>query len=1811
MMFNLTGYQENKQIYYGSRTLVYRAIRAIDRQPVVIKVLRNPNPKFNELVSFRNQYIITRHLEHPAILQPLALERYNNSYALVMPDSGAIALSDYWPKSEQCLSNFLHIAIELAEALHYLIQQRIIHKDIKPSNILIHPETKQVQLIDFSISTLLPKEQQQLISPNVLEGTLAYISPEQTGRMNRGIDYRTDFYSLGVTFFELLTGKLPFDSTDPMELVHCHIAQIPTALENRKEIPQVLSDIVLKLMAKNAEERYQSALGLKHDLGQCLQQLETKGKITPFEVGSRDVSDRFCLPEKLYGRESEVKILLDGFARVSNPPLTPLGSDPPLTPLGKGGGEGRAEMILVTGFSGIGKTAVVNEVHKPIVKQRGYFIKGKFDQFNRNIPFSAFVQAFRDLMGQLLGEYDTELAVWKGKILDAVGENGQVIIDVVPELERILGTQPAVPDLSGSAAQNRFNLLFSKFVRVFTTKEHPLVIFLDDLQWADSASLNLLKLLMEESEVGYLLMLGAYRDNEVFPAHPLMLTLDEINEEGANIETITLKPLIQTDITRLVAETLLCTTEVAAPLSELVYQKTKGNPFFSTQFLKGLYEDDWIKFEADVGYWQCELTEVRKLALTDDVVEFMVGRLQKLPEATQEVFKLAACIGNRFDLETLAVVCEGTQEEVAENLWRGLQEGFVIPNSDTYKFFQGESQQEKSEENISVNYRFLHDRVQQAAYSLIPEEKKQATHLHIGRTLLQNLSQEQQKSQIFTIVNHWNQAMELVADPTEQENLIQLNYSAGEKARGSATYGAALKYFQTALSLLDTESWCLNYLLTLKLHENSAEAAYLTGDFELMETIIEQVIERGQDLLDLVKVNEIKIQAKMAQTQQLSALSIGIEFLALLGIEVPESPVPQDLLVELAALSQAMKGKAIADLANLPLMKDKKQLAKVKILENLVTPCYQAKPSLFPWVVCKLMQLSIQYGNTVYSSHIYCCYGMVSILALQEFTSGAEYGKLACQLDLNPQTGDGVNGTFATGACINHYSTHVKEAIPLLLKAYQAGLETGNFQYAGMGISYRSQYLYLMGYNLCAVKVEMATASHALATIKQENALAWNQAFEQGVLNLLGESETPWELIGTAYNETESVPFQISANDRTALHFVYLNKLILCYLFKRIPQAVENAALAESYLDGVPGCLVEYVWNFYDSLTQLANYDDAETSVQKSILKKVETNQSKMLYWATHAPMNGQHKYDLVAAEFKRALGERFQAIELYDRAILGARENKYLQEEALANELAAKFCLEWGKEKFAQTYMVEAYYCYARWGAKAKIDQLEAKYPQLLTPIRQQQQVGFNPFDSIEQVTKTLISQTTTKTSTTGLSDTLDLAAILKAAQAISSIIELEPLLANILQIILTNAGAQKAVLLIPEIDQWHLQAIAQLTTDGTIETDTKSQPLTNESPVPTHLIQYVKNTQEVILINETKTEITGILEGYLLTYQPQSVLCVPLLYQADLVGILYLEHPTTKGVFTTERQTIIQFLSAQAAIALQNAKLYEQAQVALRDLQKAQLQIVQSEKMSALGSLISGVAHEINNPLGFIAGNILIAQNNLTDLLEHLQLYQENTSAEDIADHAEEIDLEYVRADFPKILKSMNVGVEQMKNISSSLRIFSRQDQEHKTKFNIHDGIESTLVILKHRTKANDKRPPIEIIREYSELPEINCFPGQLNQVFMNILANAIDAFDEANVGQTFAEIQSHPNQVKIRTSRIDALQVQIEIEDNGCGMKPETKTRIFEQGYTTKGVGKGTGLGMAIAKSIVTEKHGGKISCDSTVGEGTIFTIILPIA
>ncbi|MEG4294057.1 AAA family ATPase, partial [Microcoleus sp. D2B6] len=1553
------GYHINEQIYAGTRTLVYRGIRCSNGQPVAIKLLRNDFPCFNELVHFRNQYIIAKNLEIPGSVKAYSLETYQNHYALVMEDFGGISLSSYLallaseskePLEGLPVSEFLPMAIQIANSLDGLYRHRVIHKDLKPANILINPSSKEVKLIDFSIASLLPRETQEIQNPNVLEGTLPYISPEQTGRMNRGIDYRTDFYSLGVTFYELLTGKLPFQTDDPMDLVHCHLAKqpIPASTVNNS-VPLVLSQIVSKLMAKNAEDRYQSALGLKYDLETCLSEWQETGALTNFKIGQRDLCDRFLIPEKLYGRESEVFSLLAAFDRVS---------------------AGSTEMMLVSGFSGIGKTAVVNEVHKPIVRQRGYFIKGKFDQFQRNLPFSAFVQAFRDLMGQLLSETDAQVEQCKLKILAALGDSAQVIVEVIPELERIIGPQPPVPELSGSASQNRFNLLLEKFIKVFTTKEHPLVIFLDDLQWADSASLKLMQLLMSDIDNRYLLLIGAYRDNEVFAAHPLMLTLADIQKTEAKVNTITLDPLARSDVNSLVADTLACSTALALPLTELVYQKTKGNPFFSTQFLKSLHEDGLIEFNFEARYWQCDISRVRTLALTDDVVEFMALQLRKLPTRTQSVLKLAACIGNQFDLATLAIVDENLPVETASALWKALQEGLILPISEIYKFYQAEGNSElvigngKEFDQLSIThdqlpkYKFLHDRVQQAAYSLIPDDQKQATHYQIGQLLLQQISAQAREDRIFEIVNQLNHGTALITQPTQREELAQLNLIACRKAKTSTAYQAAHEYATVGLSLLAKNTWEQQYEMTLALYELAAEVAMLNGNFEAMEQFIDIVLQQAGSLPKKVNVYCIRIQSHISQSKLTSAIAIAQPVLQQLGVTFPETPTPSDIQQEIQQIEELIGDREIADLVHLPEMTDAEKLGTLKIVNIIIPAAYLTGSALYPLLNSLSVKLSIQYGNTSTSALGYATYGNI-LCNFFQIDTGSQFGSLALQiiskLDAKASKTDVL---MILGIFIVHRKSHIKETLPLLQEGYTSALEFGNLVLAGYNGHTFCLNSFWCSQPLATLEQDICAYCHSLMQLNQLTTANYCRIYWQPVLNLLGLAEHTTLLSGKALEETEFLQQLESAKDGYGLYIFHLYKLMLCFLFGEIEPAKNHAIEVRRYFMAGAGLVSEPVFYLYDSLLILAQLNPQLDEASEALQGVIE-NQTKLQQWADHAPMNYQHKVDLVEAEKSRVFGEKAKAIEFYDQAISGAKANEYIQEEALANELAAKFYLDWGKERIAGEYMTQAYYAYARWGAKAKVADLEARYPQLLTPILEQTRSPLSAHETL--LTLGSVTSTSSATSSSSVSVALDLATILKASQAISREIDLKKLLTSLLSIAIENAGADKCVLMLLQDDRLLIKGSITLGTEPVV---LQHLPIENSQELPLKLIYKVKHNQQNTVLIDLSAEPNLANDPYIINQQPKSILCNPILHQGKLIGILYLENNLTTGAFTRDRVAILNILCSQAAISLQNARLYQQSQeyaqkleLYLSDLKQMQLQLVQGEKMSALGNLVAGV--------------------------------------------------------------------------------------------------------------------------------------------------------------------------------------------------------------------------------------------------------------
>ncbi|BAZ12673.1 multi-sensor signal transduction multi-kinase [Calothrix sp. NIES-4071] len=1791
----IPGYEITEVIREGLNTVIYRGMS--NQQQVILKVLKAEYPSLEQITRLKHEYKVTENLDLDGVVKVYGLETYQNRLILVAEDFGGISLKEFLTsyKSEKTsLIIFLSIAVQLAQGLVSLHKNQIIHKDIKPANIIINPQTRQVKLTDFSIASRLSQETACLTNPNQLEGTLAYASPEQTGRMNRSVDFRSDFYSLGVTFYEMLTGQLPFISNDPLELVHCHLAKQPTPIQELNlEVPTVLVEIVSKLMEKNAEDRYQSAEGLLADLQQCLLELK-QGKITCFIPGEYDKASRLLISQKLYGREKQVEILLEAFERVSN---------------------GKFELVVVGGYSGIGKTALINEILRGLTHRKGYFACGKFDQFQRNVPLAASIQAHRDLIRQLLTESEEHLQYWREKFIAASGANAQLIINIIPELELIIGAQPPVVELGAIETANRLNQTFQQFSQVFQSSNHPVVLFLDDLQWADIASLQALQTFMSDSTNSYCLVIAAYRDNEVSSTHPFMQTVEAIRHTKAKISEIKLTPLLLDDVTQLVADTLRASIDVTS-LASLLFEKTQGNPFFLTQLLKSLYDSGLLWFKTPLssplqggqrGVWQWDLEKIHKLGATDNVVELMINKIHKLAAPTQKILQLAACIGNKFDLETLATVAQQSYSSVAEDLWSALTVGLIVPVGNNYRLPQVFGAQEIAEviQAKNIEYSFLHDRVQQAAYALITEDQKQATHLKIGRLLLQKFfivsSTEELEAQVFNIVNHLNIGIDLILESSEKTELVKLNLIAVQKAKASAAYDAALKYCCTSLSLLSDESWQTNYDLTLALHEKATEAAYFCREFEQMQKFGEIVKQNAQTTLDKVKVYYFYILAYIAQKQLPESIAIGLEILELLGMLFPNSPTEADIQQALTETILLAPKSGIASLIDLPLMTNPKSLAILQILDAISSTTYFLNPPLYTLTTLAMVKLSMHDGNTPLSPVIYSQYGCILNAIINDIESTYQLGNLALNLlnTLADQT-YAPKTLFITATFSTHWKSHFSESLALFNLGGQKALLVGDFEYGAWNYVYECRTSLLIGKPLSEVMDKISIFKAEIQKNQQQVSLNHIEMLEQMVINLMQESNNPSCLIGDVYNEEKSLVDYYNIQDGFSLVTLHLYKLTLSFLFDLYEQAIENVEKSVDYLAAASAIDIAQFY-LYSSLSYLALYTYVNAAQQNQYIQIVGANQAKMQEWAHHAPMNYLHKFQLVEAEKCRVLGQIQQAMDLYDLAIQGASENNYIQELALSNELAAKFYMSLGKKKIAKVYMGEAHYYYTKWGANTKVKHLEKRYSDLIT--YNQEIVNTN------STITTISAKTQTATSTSSHSELLDFATVIKVSEAIQSEINLENLPCTLLHIISENAGAQKGCLILEKNNHLYIEAIQNN------QSKRISIPVESSEDVPISLINYVARIQDAIVINHATLEKICQNDPYIISQEPKSILCTPILTQRKLIGVLYLENNLTYNAFTPARLQLLKILTSQAAIAIKNARLYHRAQEksndleqALLKLQQTQSQLVHTEKISSLGQMVAGVAHEVNNPVGFINGNLAHVNQYVDDLVNLLNLYQKHLPSPpaEIEEEIETIDLEYLLEDLPKMISSMKLGTTRIKEIMQSLRNFSRNDGDDKRAVDIHEGIEATLMILSHKLKAKPERPAIEIIKNYSDLPPVDCFPGQLNQVFMNLIANAIDALEETNQGKSYQQIN---NQITITTTAKNGW-VTISIADNGMGMAEEIKQKLFNAFFTTKPEGKGTGLGLSISHKIVVEKHNGKLYCESLPGKGTKFIIEIPL-
>jgi len=1522
-MDNIMNYDLIEKIYESTNSLVYRGILKHDNQPVILKILKENYPSFTELTRYKQEYEITCSLNADNIIKAYALQRYKNSLVIFLEDFGGQSLKLFISKTRFSLKEFLIIGIKIVEALAVIHTANIIHKDINPANIVYNQETGQLKIIDFGISSLLSSEIQTLSHINQLEGTLAYIAPEQTGRINRGIDYRADFYALGVTFYEMLTQQLPFTSNDLIELVHAHIAQQPKKPDELvSSIPATVSNIVLKLLSKTPEERYQSAWGIKADLKICLDQLTTLGEISQFPLASQDITDRFQIPQKLYGREQEITQLLTTFERVS---------------------QGSSEIILVSGYSGIGKSALVNEIHKPITRQKGFFINGKFDQLQRDIPYVVITQVFQDLIRQLLSEPKQVLEIWKEKILQALGNNGQIILDVIPELEKIIGKQMTVEELRPNEAQNRFNLFFERFIRVFSQKEHPLVIFFDDLQWVDLPSLNLIEQVITNTDSQYLLIIGAYRDNEVSSTHPLMHSLDQIKKTNTRINQIILRSLVTDDVSQLISDTLLCSINGVKPLAELITNKTGGNAFFIIQLLQTLYKEKLLFFnrknldvnleKIDRGYWQWDIEQIQALDITNNVVDLMVRKIAGLDEITQNILKLAACIGNKFNLDVLSIVNRKSQTITSQELQLALEEGLIIPLSNDYKVPLLWNQEEISTDADEISpafipkypeyipYKFLHDRVQQAAYLLIPEDEKEAIHLQIGRLLLNSTQENELEDNLFNIVNQLNKGSVLITDQLEKIELAKLNLQSAKKSKASAAYAASLKYLEAGTKLLVSNSWDCQYELTWELSIETLELLYLNLKFEQFEEMAEFVIEKAQDILDKAKVNQLKILYYYTTFKPHKAIDNALATLLEIGINVDLAQESSNILSKITQAQEFIQSvlgdKKIEDLANLPLISDPIQLAATRILQQIVTSTLTTNFPLFVEVILIQINLCMKYGNPPHAPYIYSTYGMVLCSLKKDFIHGYEFGNLALKLveDFNTPKLEAFVIQMYYGQ-IWHWKESLRNiaAQNKLIHGFNIGIDTGENEFASYAAIDYCLIKFLGGQHLAEVDEEYQKYAKYLKNLKQEFCIYSINSLYKIAINFYNIDLSSDLIIGSSQKEEAAyLEKLIATNDHWLLFFIYFGKTLYFYFEKKYSLAYINAINAEKYVMASSSFLTSPQHNFYASLSYLAYYSSCDLKQQIELLEQVDRNQENMKLWAGNCVDNFQHKYDLVAAEKARVLGQYWQAEELYERAIQGAKQFEFIHEEALAYERAAEFYLQLGRKEIGQLYLRNAYHCYSYWGAKVKVKQLEDEYLEYLILTTNQGKA---------KKLSTMISTTGTH------GDLFDLTTVIKASQAIAEEIILSKLLAKLMKVMIENAGAEKGFLLLPAQNNWVIEAVGAVDSDevtilqsiavDSLDTSTQTTLLSNS------IINYVVRTRENVVLNDASREGQFTRESYIIITQPKSILCIPLINQGKLNGILYLENNLTTGVFTPERVQILNILSSRAAISIENSRLY-----------------------------------------------------------------------------------------------------------------------------------------------------------------------------------------------------------------------------------------------------------------------------------------------
>jgi PAS domain S-box-containing protein len=1798
-------------------------------EPILLVLPLGEHPEVESVRRLEREYALRAELDPCWAAQPLALERYRNRIVLVLKDPGGEPLDERLGRAMD-ISAFLRLSIGLAGALRQMHGRGFVHKDIKPANVLVDA-LGEVRLTGFGMASRLPRERQVPAPPEVIAGTLAYMAPEQTGRMNRSIDSRSDLYSLGVTLYEMITGALPFNATDPMEWVHCHIARRPPPPSDRVHgIPGPVEAIILKLLAKIAEERYLTAAGLESDLRRCWAAWEDQGRIEPFVLGASDVSDQLLIPEKLYGRETEINELIAAFGRVVS--------------------DGAPELVLVSGYSGIGKSTVINELHKALVPSRGLFAVGKFDQYKRDIPYSTLAQAFQSLVRQILGKGDEEVGRWRDALREAVGVNGQLIANLIPEVELVIGEQSPAPDLPPQDARNRFETTFLRFVGAFARAEHPLALFLDDLQWLDSATLALIELLLSKQDVRHLMLIGAYRDNEVSPSHPLMRALASIRRSGARVHEIVLLPLELDDVSRLVAEALHTERGRANPLAGLVYEKTGGNPLFAIQFITTLVEEGLVFFDPTPPAWQWNIEGIRAKGYTDNLADLMAGKLSGLPTDTLEALKQLACLGYRAQSATLSMVLGVSETQLHATLWPVIWAGIVFHSEDAYAF--------------------LHDRVQEAAYALIPDNERAAAHLRIGRILVSEKPTVEFDENIFEIVNQLNRGAELIHLQVERERLAELNLVAGERAKRSTAYASALMFFAAGGALLSNEDWEPNYSLAFALAIQQAECEYLTGDLASAEKRLATLSVKAGNIVDRAAVACLSTELYTNLDKADRAVEIGLQYLAQVGVEWTRHPTDDEVSREYARIWRQLGSRTIGELIDLPPMTDPVRRATLDVLTSAHAPANFTDENLLSLIIGRMANLSLEFGNGDGSCLAYTYLGMILESRFGDYRAGFQFGKLG--VDLVERGGlDRFKARVYLnfGNAINPWSRHVRTGFDVLNCAFDTAQESGDFTFVAYSCANLISAHLAAGTPLSDVQREAEIGLAFVRKVQFGTGVDLILA-QLGVVRALRGLTPELSSFNTAEFDERRFEQHLDGDPGLAMPscWYWIRKLQGRFYARDYRSAVAAASKAETMLWTSPAFLVLADYHFYGALARSALYESASDDERPHIFAALEAHHQRLKLWADNCPENFENRAALVGAEIARIQERDLDAMRLYELAIRSARQGDFVQQEALAGDLAARFYTARGFDRIAQTCMRDARHCYVRWGAEAKVHQLEALHPYL-----REIEPAYGP-------TVTIAAPI----------ERLDLATVIKVSQSVSSEIVLERLIDTLMRTALEHAGAERGLLLLLRGNEMRQQAEAVTSGDEILLRGQRELP----TAIPESVIHYVVRTKEIVILDDASAATPFSGDPYILQRNARSILCLPLMNQAKLTGVLYLENNLTSRVFTPNRTAVLKLLASQAAISLENTYLYsdlaereakirrlvdaniigifiwnlqgqieeanqaflkmvgyDQADLASgsvrwreltplewreRDAQalvevsmtgaalpyekefvrkdgsrapvligaatfderrdfgvafvvdlterkraeadmreserrfrEVQMELAHANRVATMGELTASIAHEVNHP---VAAALMNAQTALR-LLD-----------------GQPPDLARARRALDRIVKD----AKRASNVIEGIRDLFKKSPARDDNLEINEAIAEMIGLTRSEMSINGI---LVQTRMAKGLPLIRGDRVQLQQVILNLLINAKEAMRQTNEG---------PRELMISTETGPGG-VLVAVRDSGPELGQASLERVFDAFYTTKPGG--LGMGLSICRSIV-EAHGGRLWAAPNEPHGAAFFFLLPV-